>query len=276
MTDLSKLKKGISIGFFGGLSKEAFQSCKKNNIGCVEISSSYNDYIEKYNYLSKAAEYSKMAADAGVEIWSLHLPFGRELDISSLDEKIREFTINTNKDLISAAASAGIKMVVMHPSAEPISEQERPLQFEFSKKNILLISKFCQSLSVTLAVENLPRTCLCNTGAETVKLLSDTGAVLCFDTNHSLIESNGDFLRKIISGGIKIGTLHISDYDFIDERHRVPGDGVVNWKEVCNLLEEADYNGPLMYEISRQTKDREPVTDEQLVENQRQLALKLI
>ena len=45
--------------------------------------------------------------------------------------------------------------------------------------------------------------------------------------------------------------MHLSDYDYIDERHWLPGEGKINWKELISGLESVNYNGPLMYEINR-------------------------
>ena len=122
-----------------------------------------------------------------------------------------------------------------------------------------------------LAVENLPRTCLCNRSAEMIALLRDTGAGVVFDTNHSLVEENVAFLKALTDAGLEILSLHISDYDFVDERHRLPGDGINDWKGIMSVLEQAGYHGPLMYEVPKQPKEREPITTAQLSENMRKL-----
>ena len=45
---------------------------------------------------------------------------------------------------------------------------------------------------------------------------ADERLVICFDTNHLLSEDPVEFIHKC---GHKIVTLHVSDYDFIDEKH---------------------------------------------------------
>jgi sugar phosphate isomerase/epimerase len=42
--------------------------------------------------------------------------------------------------------------------------------------------------------------------------------------------------------------LHISDYDGVDERHWLPGQGIINWSEVVESLVSIDYGGPFMFE----------------------------
>jgi len=256
------MKKGISTSFLGELTPEKFEQCAKNNIDCVEI------FLHEDNFPVYAKDY--------VELWSAHLPFSQKLDISSPVNVDRELTMETNKKLIRKAAEAGIKTVVLHPSSEPIMDDERPSRFKQSRENIIVLAELCAELGLILAVENLPRTCLCNTSGEMLELLNGTGVTVCFDTNHSLQERNPVFLENVLKGGLKVQTLHISDYDFVDEKHRLPGDGVTDWKTVMTLLEQYGYEGPLMYEVSRKPKDREEITLEELAENQRRLALKQI
>ncbi|MCL2518737.1 MAG: sugar phosphate isomerase/epimerase [Oscillospiraceae bacterium] len=257
-----KMKKGISTSFLGELTPEKFEQCAKNNIDCVEL------FLHDDNFPLYAKNY--------VELWSAHLPFSQKLDISSPVDADRELTMEKHQYLIRKAAENGIKTIVLHPSSEPITDDERPFRVKKSRENIIILAKLCGELGVILAVENLPRTCLCNTSGEMLALLSGINATLCFDTNHSLIETNPVFLENVLKGGLKVRTLHISDYDFVDERHRLPGDGVTDWKAVMNLLEQYGYEGPLMYEVSRKPKEREEITLEELADNQRRLELKLI
>ena len=113
-----------------------------------------------------------------------------------------------------------------------------------------------------IAVENLPRTCLGKNSAEIAELLSaheDLRA--CFDTNHLLSEPLADFMRNINN---KIITTHISDYDFVNERHWLPGEGKIDWPLIMKTLFEVGYEGPILYEanpwITPKTITRRPLT----------------
>jgi sugar phosphate isomerase/epimerase len=50
--------------------------------------------------------------------------------------------------------------------------------------------------------------------------------------------------------GEKIVTLHVSDYDGIDERHWLPGEGCIDWQALRAALCEVGYDGVWMYELS--------------------------
>ncbi|MBQ8401675.1 MAG: sugar phosphate isomerase/epimerase, partial [Clostridia bacterium] len=85
----------------------------------------------------------------------------------------------------------------------------------------------------------------------------------CFDTNHNLSEPNAEYIRAV---GDRIVTLHVSDYDFIDEKHWFPMDGGIDWRELLSVLEEVNYTGRFTYETMPEGK-----TYDDLVENYNKL-----
>lgn len=134
------LKKGTSSCYFDGLSYENFKTAADNGIDCIEISRNFNGYI------GFAADAERIAADAeraGVSLWSIHMPFSRQLDISSAEDEGRELCMKTNLELIAAAGKIGIKVAVLHPSSEPIAEEDRPARLVRSRENILRTAEKC-------------------------------------------------------------------------------------------------------------------------------------
>ena len=98
-----------------------------------------------------------------------------------------------------------------------------------------------------ICVEDLPRSCLGNTAEDVLSLLAANDKLkVCFDTNHLLKDDNLNFMDKLAN---KIVTLHVSDYDFINERHWLPGEGKLEWKPIYDALCEIGYKGPWLYEI---------------------------
>lgn len=272
MTFAQKMKKGTSLCFTHSAEAETLKMLADAGIEAVELSFNFDTYMKEMDLPNNAEKYAEYAKEVGIELWSIHLPFSRKIDISSEDDEMRELTLKTDELLIRAAGRIGIKVAVLHPSSEPITDDRRPERMRRSKDGIIRLQKVAEESGVALAVENLPRTCLCNKASEMIELLKDTGACAVFDTNHSLIQENLSFLTELIDSGIKIRTLHISDYDFVDERHRLPGDGLNDWKGILSELERAGYDGPLMYEVPAVPKDREQISVEELVSNMKALA----
>ena len=50
--------------------------------------------------------------------------------------------------------------------------------------------------------------------------------------------------------GNKIVTTHVSDYDFVNERHWLPGEGKIDWQELLSTFKAVEYSGPWLYEMS--------------------------
>ena len=95
---------------------------------------------------------------------------------------------------------------------------------------------------------------------------------ICFDTNHLFGEDTAEFVRKV---GDKLITLHVSDYDFVNERHWLPGEGKIDWQSLLKALNEVGYQGPWLYEIGAKCpnsilRDRD-LTCEDFVRNANEL-----
>jgi sugar phosphate isomerase/epimerase len=70
--------------------------------------------------------------------------------------------------------------------------------------------------------------------------------MVCFDSNHLLTETHNSFFKAV---GNRIGTIHASDYDMTDERHWLPGKGVIDWPSFLTSLMNYCYDGVFMTEV---------------------------
>ena len=222
-----------------------FEECKKAGIDCVEVSLPWEICGE-----FDLDDLRKKADTSGIELWSYHLPFCpfSENDISSTDEEKRLYSINLQKSLIQKAAAVGIKNFVIHPSAEPIDISERRDRLLCSKQSLSDLADEAEKYGAIICAEDLPRTCIGRSSYEMCELIKDDPRLMvCFDTNHLLGEYIPDFVKKVAG---RIATLHVSDYDFWNERHWLPGEGNIDWSELYSALLEVGYKGPWLYEVS--------------------------
>jgi sugar phosphate isomerase/epimerase len=188
-----------------------------------------------------------LAEGYGVTVSSLHLPFSQELDLSRTNPDARRAVVAHQSELMKRGAAAGIPLFVVHPSSEPIEDGERADRMACAKESLAILAELAESLGVTLAVEDLPRTCLGNCSDEMLDLLSAHSALRsCLDTNHLLGEDTADYVRRV---GGRIVTVHVSDYDFINERHWLPGEGKQDFLAILAALGEVGYKGPWLYEL---------------------------
>lgn len=224
------------------INEELFASYFKSGISDMEISEGKYDGFNYKETCNLAKEYS-------VNLWSLHLPFWpyNTIEISATDKELRASTINTYSEIIKRGAEIGIDKFIIHPSGEPIEEAERNERIKYSKESLSLLADVCEKNSSWLCVETLPRTCLGHSISEMKELIGDDERLkVCYDTNHITLDKPEDIVFALAD---RIVTLHISDFDFVNERHWLPGEGKIDWKRVLEALCEIEYKGSFMYEI---------------------------
>lgn len=220
------------------------------NAGITEVELSSGDVrpFFDYNYFEKSVDILEFAKSHGVNISSVHLPFAPFSIVDGTKPENVNFVVKIQTMIMEAAARSGIKIAVIHPSGEPYTEEERHERLEVGCNVIAQLTANAKKLGMQLALENLPRTCLCRTHDEMIYFLERIPDLrVCFDMNHNLSEDNADYIKSV---GDKIITLHVSDYDFVDERHWLPGKGKVDWKKMVETLEEIGYKGRFLYEIN--------------------------
>ncbi|MBR6790737.1 MAG: sugar phosphate isomerase/epimerase [Oscillospiraceae bacterium] len=213
-------------------------------------------------------EYDDLKA-GGLAPTSFHLPFGDPWDVSSASEEIRKWALGEMLKFIDWCGEHQIPYAILHASFEPIADADRPMRMANAVAAIKEMGAYAAERGVTVAVEDLPRTCLGNCGDDMIALTGNgefPGVGVCFDVNHLLKESHKDFIEKV---GKFIVTTHLSDYDFVDERHWLPGDGDIDWKELNELMEAVGYEGRWLFELGAakcSPKLGRPVTPKELAD----------
>ena len=237
-------KVGLSVGT-AVHDLQKLISIKNAGIDAVEVRCGKYYMLKEFDFNSAKAN----AKASGIDLWSFHLPFSPfgAIDPSSKDRVKRAFTYDIFCDVVNKATSIGIDKLVIHPSAEPISPDEREEKLEIASDFFNELAEFAHTKGAVLALEDLPRTCLGNCSDELARLLSANDKLrVCYDTNHLLAENATDFIERL---GSKIITVHVSDYDFVNERHWLPGEGDNDWDAIYSALCRVGYTGPWLYEI---------------------------
>ncbi|MBD2862299.1 sugar phosphate isomerase/epimerase family protein [Paenibacillus oceani] len=224
-------------------------------IRCIELAWR-NDTFDMFDPVqeAKCTRWIGQAIEHGIAIRSLHLPYGPLFDVSATGDGESEAAVLRHVRLMRLARQWAIGIVILHPSYEPIRDEERPARMAACKAALASLAAEADRLGVRIAVENLPRTCLGRDSSEMSELAAaDPRLLVCCDVNHMLLESQEMFIGKL---GVRIGAVHMSDYDGVDERHWMPGRGVIRWNEVLRSLAKHGYPGPFLFEV------RQPVPTE--------------
>lgn len=238
---------GKSMGRWTGFGLESMKANKEAGLDYIEVT--MNNVIGKdtAGVWDRAAAIKADIDSSGLKVWSVHMPYSRTLDISMIDDAKRAENVQYMKDMMRVAGIFQPQYLVLHPSAEPIAPDEREQRLANSHASIGELAPVAKEIGAVLCIENLPRTCLGQNGEEMMRLIEGYDEVgLCFDTNHLLYQSHEDYLKTVAKGKIK--TVHLSDYDFADERHLIPGKGLIDNRALWAGLKENGYDGIMMFE----------------------------
>lgn len=264
---------GTSTAVWGAIpTVEELRQARTDGVQWVEVAVN-----QCYRGVPNEEKYPRMKQmkdrldSAGMPVWSVHLPFSRTLDISVLDDSLRAKNVAVQAKMIRWSCELyAPQRLVLHPSSEPISDEEREQRIENAIASIRTLKKVADAAGVELCIENLPRTCLGNTPEELVRIVDSVpGVGICFDTNHYTQGSIAHFIDVVRQ---RIRTLHISDYDFVDECHWLPYEGQIDWGAFRkDLHEKARYEGVLLYEVRKQRRDGSRTTTRDIAESARRM-----
>lgn len=242
-----ELPLGKSMGRWKDFGVESMIRNHEGGLEYIEVT--MNNVIGKdtAGVRERASLLKSQIDSAGLKVWSVHMPYSRKIDISIIDNAMRADVVDYMAEMMRVAGIFQPERIVLHPSSEPIAPDERAERLANSHQSIGLLAPVADEIGAVLCIENLPRTCLGKNGQEMMALIDGYDNVgLCFDLNHLLYQSHEDYLKSIGKGKIK--TVHISDYDFADERHLLPGVGKIEWAPVWKGVRENGYDGVMMFE----------------------------
>jgi sugar phosphate isomerase/epimerase len=222
-------------------------------MGCIEddIKGSFNTFLNKQREEQGKTVFDLFQFSDEVE----RLVKSADLALFK-DDLMAKYTCSGCTALNDAVC---IAIDTMGKEFASMPEEERPEKIKRAIEMIASLTDAARASGIILALENLPRTCLCRTHDEMEAFLAAIPDLrVCFDTNHNLSEPNADYIRAV---GDKIVTLHISDYDFVDEKHWFPLDGGIDWRELLAVLEEVNYTGRFTYETMPEGKTYEDLAN---------------
>lgn len=256
-----RLEVGTSIPLLK-ITPETMRHAKSAGIDCIEVGMSgfkVGDsgdayFIQNKDEAIRQVQQAKKAADdAGVEIWSVHMPAGSQFEISKGDEQERRKVVDFQKQVIVNLVSIlHPKIVLFHPSFF-IPKNEKQLRMQQLLKSSKELDEAVKSIGATMVLENMN-----DASDKHIVLMQRTPDIVeafnllpadiysAIDLNH--INHPEQLIRAL---GKRVKTLHVSDGTGIREEHWFPcsGKGVNNWVAILSALNDTGYSGPFMFEV---------------------------
>ncbi len=202
-----------------------------------------------------------------VEVGSIHIPFGAEMAVGTSDDVLRNRTIQFIKDFMAVTAPIGCRNYTLHPSTEPIQEEDRPAYMAGLRKALLELEDTARAQGAVFNLENLPRTCLGRDLKEMVEILDGLPEDVfgyCIDVNHfcGFAAQCPEIIARL---GKRINSMHINDYDGVDECHWYPGLGVLDWSAIIREIRKLPQEIVLIQETYGFLRQRAQVDNNEVI-----------
>lgn len=256
------LRVGCSIGF-NAVNYNLLKTMKEAGVDCIEISLSAGIFTDKENSddeITARMNSVRQAADsADIEIWSIHMPFGKKIDLSQSDESIRQSTVALQRHILRFCKILQPRVILFHPSWY-LGINERPRRIAQLLRSVNEVKPLVKEAGAIMVIENMLghellynekyERPLCRTVEEVELIMQQmpSDIYLAVDMNHI---DNPELLIKAMGNRVK--TIHVSDGNGRAECHYMPnpcsGKGDNDWNRIQQELYNAGYTGPFMYEV---------------------------
>ncbi|GAB3012870.1 hypothetical protein GCM10027051_15040 [Niabella terrae] len=256
-----RLPLGVSAGI--QLLDEAFLAkARANGIEYIEtglkvlLDSGYQFRYSDQEIREKLRQIRKAADAAGIKFWSVHMPFGPDIDLSLADEHRRQQVVAFHKRIIEYCSLLQPRIILFHPSYF-LGLNEREVRKTQMIKSAVALNKKVKSIGATMVIENMfgPELLrdaarerpLFRTVEEAVEIMNRLPADIysAIDMNHAKYPAS-----MIYAMGDRLKTIHVADGTDKAENHYLPcsGKGHNDWVAILVALDAVGYQGPFMYE----------------------------
>lgn len=251
-----KLSVGVQLG--DAEKPELIKGLKDAGIDTLEVAACEvcsATRAEQDEYFEKTERRLDAFRDLGFNLNSFHMTFGPLFCYFNFNDEQRAEAVRRSIDICKRVSDYGFKYIVTHTNG-----WDFPVGGDREKGLSNLIDsyrKLVKESPVRIAAEVLPRNCLGNTSKEMLYILGKVdGLKTVIDLNHIMQEKESDCvlaLRDYLVG------LHVSDRDEINERHWLPGEGIVDFMSVIAALEKIGYDGYFTYEVCNMKTYDDPI-----------------
>ncbi|MEN6452263.1 MAG: sugar phosphate isomerase/epimerase family protein [Thermoguttaceae bacterium] len=249
---MSDLAVGLSTGcFYQTRLVDCLDRIRHAGFEAIEVCSlpSHLDYHD----LKLVQKARHRMDDLGIRPYSFHAPFAETIDITALDARKRDTAIAELRYAVEAAATIGVRFMVVHPGPERggFPEADRAERLANAVTALDGVAETCRQGQMTLAVENmLPHLFLggADDFLQVVKSLTSPNVGICLDTGHAFLAGNLRVMTE--TAGRRLRLIHAHDNLGHYDDHLPPGAGKIPWRSWWTDVAAIGYHGPIILEIA--------------------------
>lgn len=181
----------------------------------------------------------QLVKDMGLILENLHVPFNDSDQLWSEDTSVRSEFIQRHIRWLNDCANYQIPMMVMHLT-EDVAPPEPNAE---GAKSFLDLVKIAEDLGVMIAIENTRRN---DNVPYLLSNIQSNHLGFCYDSSHYYLTDKQNY-SLLDNFGDRLVTTHLSDNDGLEDRHWLPGHGIIDWNLVAKHF-PTGYQGCLTLE----------------------------
>jgi sugar phosphate isomerase/epimerase len=229
--------------------KQSLDFSEENGIKIVELVIEPTDILNIANrqkFIDLAKSYSVKK--------QFHGPF-IDINLCSNNKHISKASIQSYLETIEICKELNGKMITIHPGyANFLLKSIREFNKLQLKEAISELLDSSNNYDIDICLENMPKKAKIMTDyeniAEVYNIINRNDLFLTYDTSHYFLsEGNVEKLWENFSN--KIRNIHIVDtFDKKSDKHPPLGMGIINFKDIFEVIKSYNYEGPLIIELS--------------------------
>ena len=200
----------------------------------------------------------EMAAE-GLKFMDAHAGYGKFVDINCPVPEARGEMIARHKLTLHMIAALGVKTIAFHTGNEnAYPEYPLEVQMDFIKRSLDELLPLAEELGIVICIENIWHQTNTPERLLEVKACFPTDALgFCYDAGHANLMDKGrnnpesnpfkawgnvtpawddQILEKMLP---HVVNCHLHDNNGVNDQHRNPGDGNIDWAHITGLLAKA-------------------------------------
>lgn len=242
-------KDGLHMGIFSwfGFVMPLEQRLKLiKDAGFNSVSIWWED--EEGDWPVKKEDIPRLVKENGLEFENIHAPFSSCNGFWSGDKNLRDSIVKKHIGYIEECSKFHIPLMVMHVTEDFGLKETNSYGIESIKE----IVEAGEKNGVKVAIENTDDNFSIHYLLSNIK---SPNLGLCFDSSHNTIAMNRE-INLLKLHGDRLFATHISDSDGLKDRHWLPYDGNIEWKEIKKYFPVDNYNGYLSMEVFVKAEDK--------------------